>query len=57
MIFPSVFRGNPEFGMCEVVHYAWISEGDIEVYVADITEDADEKAIRDQLYAMGIGWS
>lgn len=39
------------------VFYAWIGVGDISVYVADIKEDADEKAIMDQIYAMGMGWA
>lgn len=40
----------------EVIYYDWISEGDIEVYVGDIEFDEDEKAIHDQISAIGMGW-
>lgn len=37
--------------------YAWISYGGVSVYVADITEDEDEKAILQQIDAIGRGWA
>ena len=44
-------------GHAFVVYYEWLGVGDIYVYVADIKDDADEKAIRDQIYARGMDWA
>lgn len=37
--------------------YAYLKIGDICVYVADIEDDQDEKAIMEQIYAMDMGWA
>lgn len=42
---------------CVQMSYAWIQIGNVCVYVADIKDDADEKAIEHQIYAMGMGWA
>lgn len=38
------------------VKYAWITVGDIRVYVADLKDNFDETAILQQIYADGMGW-
>lgn len=41
----------------EHIYYQWLCIGDIEVYVADLESNEDEKAIEDQIYAIGMGWT
>lgn len=40
-----------------VIQYVWIKVGDIEVEVGDIEDNADERSIINQIYAMGMGWA
>ena len=41
-----------------LVYYGWVSVGGGEyVYVGDIADDSDERAIMEQFYAKGMGWA